>query len=82
MLAIIKTEVEAPITYYVVDKLCDSLNLPVPPIRKVSEALIREGFQASPTHFSSCGIRSNAPASKLKETLPSLVKQSTKQNRV
>jgi tRNA (guanine26-N2/guanine27-N2)-dimethyltransferase len=82
MLAIIKTEVEAPITYYVVDKLCDSLNLPVPPVKKVIEALTREGFQASPTHFSSRGIRSNAPASKLREILPSLVKQSIKQNRV
>lgn len=82
MLATIKTEVEAPVTYYVVDKLCDSLNLPVPPVKKVIEALTRDGFQASPTHFSSRGIRSNAPASKLKEILPVLVKQSIKQNRV
>ena len=73
MLAVIKTETEAPITYYVVDKLCDSLNFPVPPVKRVIEALTREGFQASPTHFSSRGIRSNAPASKLKEILYDLV---------
>jgi len=82
MLAIIKTEVEAPITYYVVDKLCDSLNLPVPSVKKVIEALNREGYQASPTHFNSRGIRSNAPASRLREILPILVKQSINQNRI
>jgi len=81
MLAVIRTEVEAPITYYVVDRLCDSLNLPVPPVKKVVEALTREGFQASLTHFSSRGIRSNAPASKIREILPSLAKESIKQNR-
>ena len=75
MLAVIKTEVEAPFTYYVVDKLCDSLNLPVPSVKKVIEALKKEGFQASPTHFNSRGIRSNAPASKLREILLDLVKQ-------
>jgi tRNA (guanine26-N2/guanine27-N2)-dimethyltransferase len=81
-LTVIKTEVEAPITYYVVDKLCDSLNLPVPSVRKVVEALTNEGFQASLTHFSSRGIRSDAPASKITEILPSLTKDTTKQNRV
>jgi len=82
MLAIMKTEVEAPITYYVVDKLCDCLNLPVPSVKKVIEALNREGYQASPTHFNSRGIRSNAPASRLREILPILVKQSINQNRI
>jgi tRNA (guanine26-N2/guanine27-N2)-dimethyltransferase len=82
MLTLIRTEVGAPITYYVVDKLCDSLNLPVPSVKKVVEALTREGFQASLTHFSSRGIRSNAPASKIREILPGLAKGSVKQNRV
>jgi tRNA (guanine26-N2/guanine27-N2)-dimethyltransferase len=82
MLTLIKTEVEAPITYYVVDKLCDSLNLPVPSVKKVVEALTNEGFQASLTHFSSRGIRSNAPASKIREILSGLTKGSLKQNRI
>jgi len=82
MLAVIGSEVEASITYYVVDRLCDSLNLPVPPVKKVVEALTKEGFQASLTHFSSRGIRSNAPASKIREILPGLAKESLKQNRV
>jgi tRNA (guanine26-N2/guanine27-N2)-dimethyltransferase len=75
MLALIGTEVEAPVSYYVVDKLCDSLNLPVPPIRKVVEGLRKEGFQASLTHFNSKGIRSNAPASRIREELQELVRK-------
>jgi tRNA (guanine26-N2/guanine27-N2)-dimethyltransferase len=69
ILALIKNEVETPITYYVIDKLCDALNLPVPPVKKVVESLRKEGFQAYLTHFNSRGIRSNAPAMKIKQVL-------------
>jgi tRNA (guanine26-N2/guanine27-N2)-dimethyltransferase len=78
MLTVIKTEIEAPITYYVVDKLCDSLNLPVPSVRKVVETLKERNFQADLTHFSSRGIRSNAPASTMREILTSLTGQKIK----
>jgi len=69
ILALTKNEVEAPLTYYVLDKLCDALALPTPPIRKVVENLRKKGFQASLTHFNSRGIRSNAPATAIKETI-------------
>ena len=81
MLSVSKNEVEAPLTYYVVDRLCDSLNLPVPSVKKVIEALKKEGFQAYPTHFSTRGIRSDAPASRLRETLSDYVKQDIKRTR-
>jgi tRNA (guanine26-N2/guanine27-N2)-dimethyltransferase len=68
-LTLIKNEVEAPITYYVSDKLCDKLNLPAPPIAKVLEALRNAGFQACATHFNSKGIRTDASAMKMKELL-------------
>ncbi len=74
ILALIENEVEAPITYYVVDKLSDTLNLPVPPVKKVIEALNERGFQAVLTHFNSTGIRSNASASDMKELLFKIVK--------
>lgn len=74
ILALMKNEVEAPITYYVVDKLCDTLNLPVPPVKNVIEALKERGFQAVLTHFNSTGIRSNASASDIKELLFKIVK--------
>jgi tRNA (guanine26-N2/guanine27-N2)-dimethyltransferase len=65
----IKNEVEAPITYYVLDKLCDALTLPVPPVGRVVEALRRRGFQAFLTHFNSRGIRSNASATEMQNLL-------------
>jgi tRNA (guanine26-N2/guanine27-N2)-dimethyltransferase len=77
MLTIAKTEVEAPITYYVVDKLCDSLNLPVPSVDSVIKALENEGFQACRTHYNTRGIRTNASATKLRCIMPSLAKRNT-----
>jgi len=72
MLALAKTEVEAPISYYVVDKLCDALNMPVPSVKKVAEALRKRGLQAHLTSFNPKGIRSNASASNIKEILVKL----------
>jgi len=69
ILTLIENEIEAPITYYVLDKLCDVLTLPVPSIRTVVEALRKEGFQASLTHFNPKGIRSNVPAMEITELL-------------
>jgi len=74
MLALTRSEVDAPISYYVVDKLCDSLNLPVPPVMKVASVLKKRGFQASLTNFNSRGIRSDASASRMRETLVELTK--------
>jgi len=72
ILTLIKNEAEAPITYYVIDKLCDALTLPVPPVKRIAEILKKEGFQASLTHFNSKGIRTNASAMNMKELLQKL----------
>jgi tRNA (guanine26-N2/guanine27-N2)-dimethyltransferase len=69
MLALIENEAEAPVTYYVSDKLCANLNLPSPPITKLVEALKNTGFQAYATHFDSKGIRTDASAMRIKELL-------------
>jgi len=74
MLTLTRSEVDAPISYYVVDKLCDSLNLPVPSVKKVASALRKRGFQASLTHFNPRGIRSDAPAFRIREILIELTK--------
>jgi tRNA (guanine26-N2/guanine27-N2)-dimethyltransferase len=66
-LATVENEAEAPATYYVVDEICDALNLPVPPVRKVARSLVEEGFQTAPTHFSTKGIKTDAPAVKVRE---------------
>jgi tRNA (guanine26-N2/guanine27-N2)-dimethyltransferase len=72
MLDLIKTESKAPITYYVIDKMCDLLSLPVPSVKDVVEALSKEGFQVVPTHFSSRGIRSGVLASRFTAILQEL----------
>ena len=73
LLSLAKNEAKAPITYFVVDKFCDKLNLPAPSIVKVIEELQNKGFQAVLTHFNSKGIRTNASANVVKEAITRLV---------
>jgi tRNA (guanine26-N2/guanine27-N2)-dimethyltransferase len=69
MLVLARNEADMPATFYVVDKLCDALSLPVPPVKRVVEALQNEGFRACLTHFHSRGIRSDSPAMKIRQIL-------------
>ena len=78
MLALIESESNAPIGYYVIDKLCDMLSLPVPSVKYVVETLKKEGFQAMPTHFNSRGIRSDISACKLTAILQDLTDKAHK----
>lgn len=61
LLFLAEEEAGASVTYYVLDKICDKLNLPIPPLAEVLKALKVAGFQASPTHFCSRGVRTDAP---------------------
>jgi len=69
-------EVNASITYYAIDKLCDKFNLRVPSMSKVIKELADAGFQAVPTHFSRKAVRTNAPAVVLREIVAKLTKVS------
>jgi tRNA (guanine26-N2/guanine27-N2)-dimethyltransferase len=62
LLNLAKYEASAPITYFVVDKLSGKLGIPSPSIQTFLNVLQNSGFQALPTHFSTRGIRTNAPA--------------------
>jgi len=62
LVSLVKAESDAPVTYYVVDAICDKLNVPIPPLKKVMDRLREKGFQAVATHFHSRGIKTNAPA--------------------
>ncbi|MEM3703171.1 MAG: tRNA (guanine(10)-N(2))-dimethyltransferase [Candidatus Bathyarchaeia archaeon] len=73
ILNLVKEEVDAPITYYVIDKICDKLGLPVPSVKKVREALKHEGFKASLTHFNPKGLRTDASANKLADVVRKVV---------
>lgn len=68
----VKDEVSAPLTYYVVDKISDKLNVPAPSVDSVIEKLREEGFVAVRTHFNMRGVRTNAPARLVIETVKEL----------
>lgn len=76
LLSLISEEMHAPITYYAIDKLCDKFNLPVSSLSKVMDQLSGKGFQAVATHFSSKAVRTDAPATILKDSLVDLAKVS------
>lgn len=72
ILALVKGEIDAPATYFVVDKITDKLSLPSPPLGRVIEGLSREGFEVWLTHFNTRGIKTNAPARIVIEAVKSL----------
>jgi tRNA (guanine26-N2/guanine27-N2)-dimethyltransferase len=73
ILALVKAECSAPITYYVLDEICSKMHLPVPSTKAVLEALKRRGFEALPTHFNPKGIKSNATVMGLTATVKQLL---------
>jgi tRNA (guanine26-N2/guanine27-N2)-dimethyltransferase len=79
MVSLILTETEGPFSYYIIDKVCDKFDLPVPSLSKVIAELEKAGFQAIPTHFSSKGIRTEAPASAVYQAIKNLTKFASKQ---
>ncbi len=73
LLSLAQIEAEAPVTYYALDKICDKMNLRIPPLTKTMDELRTAGFQATPTHFNSRGIRTDALISVLKAHIRRLV---------
>lgn len=67
ILTLIHSETDAPITYYVLDKISHKIALPVPSVKSIFASLREGGFQASFTHFNPRGIRTNASATFVKE---------------
>ncbi len=75
LLSRVREEAEAPITYYVIDKVCDQLGLPVPPMSEVLNGLEKVGFRALTTHFHNRGFRTDAPAKGVREVMAKLAVQ-------
>ena len=73
ILALVKGEVDAPITYYVLDKLCHKLALPAPSVKTLLEVLREKGFQAYLTHFNPKGMRTDAPVMDISGFLQTVV---------
>jgi len=76
-ISLIRKEADAPITYYVTDKICDKMNKPIPPIENVIEEIRRIGFGALRTHFHSRGIKTDAPASTVIKAIKEALANST-----
>jgi tRNA G26 N,N-dimethylase Trm1 len=76
MLSLIRKEAGGPPTYYVIDKVSDLLNLPVPPMKAVTETVQNHGFDAWPTHFHTRGLRSTMCAVSLQKVVSELAEAS------
>lgn len=74
LLDLIKEEASSPLTYYVLDRLSGKMRLPAPSVTRFIQALRRKGFKAIPTHFNTRGVRTDAPALVMQETLKELAK--------
>ncbi len=75
IISLVKDEAEASITYYLVDKICDKLNLPIPALKKLMNRVKKEGFKVVPTQFNSRGFRTDAPVKLVKEVIVDLATQ-------
>lgn len=76
LLNLAKGEAEAWPTYYVLDKICKKLSLPVPRVNEVIEKLEERRLQAVPTHFHTKGIKSGAPMTVIKEAIKEVLANS------
>jgi tRNA (guanine26-N2/guanine27-N2)-dimethyltransferase len=69
LVALAKDEAEATATYYVIDRISSKLSSPVPSVAAMLRILGDNGFKAVPTHFSSRGVRTDAPGLVMQELL-------------
>jgi tRNA (guanine26-N2/guanine27-N2)-dimethyltransferase len=76
LLTLTRAEADSPATYYVLDKLSGKFGLPAPAVAPFLQAIREAGFKSVLTHFSSRGIRTDAPASVMQKMLRSLTKAS------
>lgn len=67
-------EAYAPPTFYVIDMICDRLNLPIPPKELVLEKLVSQGYAAIETHFGPTTVKTNAPIESIKGIMFELVR--------
>ncbi len=73
LLSLTRDEVDAPVTYYVLDAISHKLSLPTPSVNASLNILRKSGFQAYPTHFNSRGVRTDASASTMQNFLKGIV---------
>jgi tRNA (guanine26-N2/guanine27-N2)-dimethyltransferase len=72
ILTLAEGEAEASVSYFVIDKLCEAMRVPVPSVKEVVQAVRRKGSEAYLTIFHTRGIKSNIPALEMKEAVSML----------
>jgi len=65
------SEITSPKTYFVIDRMCDGLGIPPPPLSRIIGILQRKGFIAVRTILNPRALRTNAAGTKLREILKS-----------
>jgi tRNA (guanine26-N2/guanine27-N2)-dimethyltransferase len=74
LLTLIKSETEAPTTYFVIDQVCKKHSLPAVSVQSFIKALHENGYSAVQTHFNTRSIKTNASAGVMQQTLRQLIK--------
>ena len=69
LLGKIVAEGDAPPTYYVIDRICDKFDLPIPKTATVIEKMNEKGFKVVETHFNIKGLKTDAAARDVKEAI-------------
>ena len=72
LLQTLHEEADSAPCYFIADKVCDKLNLPIPPKDSILFELRKLGHRATGTHFHPAGIKTDASIQELKEILFSL----------
>ena len=67
----ISKEADAAPTYYVIDRICDKFNLPIPRTEVVMEKIVERGYKVVGTHFNPKGLKTESPARVVKEAIAS-----------
>ena len=68
----ISKEADAPPTYYVIDRICDKFNLPIPRTEVVMERIMEAGYKVVRTHFNLKGLKTGSPARVVKEAISNI----------
>jgi tRNA (guanine26-N2/guanine27-N2)-dimethyltransferase len=74
LLKLCKLESGAPPTFYDIHTICSKLKISAPPRVSLLDALKREGYVTSPTHFTPTGIKTSAPLEVVEKVIEQLVK--------
>ncbi|MCW4017316.1 MAG: tRNA (guanine(10)-N(2))-dimethyltransferase [Candidatus Bathyarchaeota archaeon] len=67
LLSLTHEEADAPLTYFVLDKMSGKFGLPAPSVAAFFQTLKNNGYVAVATHFNSRGVRTNASSFVMKE---------------